>query len=376
MGRLPFIAGVLFVVLYSWEGPHAQVREGNRNSARSNEYLSVSEQAAGFAYDAHRASWTWATVFTATQKFIVAPSERAGAPTGVAMLVQTYRDKLHAIVALDSVESEHSRDEQGQWTEKDGGDVNPHVASIVTAAKTVSERMGFDVSRIDVVEVALHVMEVGGRIVVRSAFYDPENGRIQVNAPHTSGSVAAVQGLMAHEITHAQQDALDKVMAQEHDAIRDLSPEERNRLFMANGFPRKFQIPEIEQRWPASATMAKAAPGGDSWLGTWSRENDNRWAFDPDACAEDGGRLEWMAQEGSFTEYSKLYWTEYHNATDEIEKALWKRRAIQETLAEVATYHERSSQGEWDEGVPSKSWQQFEAQVRQIYPTIKSRAGR
>jgi flagellar biosynthesis chaperone FliJ len=58
-----------------------------------------------------------------------------------------------------------------------------------------------------------------------------------------------------------------------------------------------------------------------------------------------------------------------------IEKALWKRRAIQETLAEVATYQERSSQGEWDEGVPSKSWQQFETQVRQIYPTIKSKAG-
>ena len=88
--------------------------------------------------------------------------------------------------------------------------------------------------------------------------------------------------------------------------------------------------------------------------------------------------MKWLAagaQEGSFTEYSKLYWTEYHQATDEIVKALWKQRAIQETLAEVATYHERAGK-DWDEGVPSKSWQEFGAQVRQVYPTIKSKAGR
>ena len=374
MRKCPFIAGVLFVVLYSWEGPLAQLRVGNRTSAQSTKYLCVSKQSSGFAYDAPSASWM-ATVFKATQKFIVAPSERAGSATGVAMLIQTYRDKLHSIVTLDPVESEHLRDEQGQWTEKDGGDVNPHVAGLVKAAKTVSERMGFDASRIDVVHVPPFAMDVGGHVVVRSAFYDPRNGRIEINAPHTTGSAAVISGLIAHEITHAQQDALDNVEAQEHDAIRDMTPEEHNRLFLPNGFPRKNTIPEIEKRWPASAAMAKAAPGGDSWLGTWTKGEDGQWVFDPNAFAEDGGRLERMAKEDGFTEYSKLYWTEYHNANDEIEKVFWKRRAIQETLAEVATYHERSSRDEWDEGVPSPSWLLFWDEVRQVYPTIKSKAG-
>ena len=54
-------------------------------------------------------------------------------------------------------------------------------------------------------------------------------------------------------------------------------------------------------------------------------------------------------------------------------KAVWKWRAIRETLAEVAAYHERARRGEWKEGVPAQSWQQFWNEVRGVYPTIESK---
>ena len=57
-------------------------------------------------------------------------------------------------------------------------------------------------------------------------------------------------------------------------------------------------------------------------------------------------------------------------------KAIWKRRAIQETLAEVAAYHERAMRDEWKEGVPAQSWQQFWDEVRGVYPSIESKVVR
>ena len=161
----------------------------------------------------------------------------------------------------------------------------------------------------------------------------------------------------------SQQDALDNVMAQEHDAysrvgaggVRPAVPGCISERLSTQGEDQ----PEIEKRFPASAAMAKSAPTGDSYLGTWSKGTDGKWAFDEDAYAKDGGRLEQMANEDGLTAYSKLYWDAWREADDEMMKAVWKRRAIQETLAEVAAYHERAIRGEWKEGVPAKSWQQF-----------------
>ena len=180
-----------------------------------------------------------------------------------------------------------------------------HIASIASAAKTVSDRMNFDADRIDIVEVEPHTFEVGGRMVLRGAFYDPATGRIEINARTNvpDGPDNLVKELVAHEITHAQQDAVDNVMAQEHEAIRELSREEFDRLFMTNGFPRKEVIAEIEKRFPASAAMAKSAPTGDSYLGTWSKGTDGKWAFDENAYTEDGGRMERMANENGLTAY-------------------------------------------------------------------------
>ena len=253
-----------------------------------------------------------------------------------------------------------------------------HVATIASAAKTVSDWMNFDADRIDIVEVEPRTFEVGGRVMQRGAFYDPATGRIEIDARTNvpDGPDNLVKGLVAHEVTHALQDALDNVRAQEHDAIRELSREEFDRLFMANGFPRKEKIAEIEKRFPASAAMAKGAPTGDSYLGAWSKGTDGQWAFDERAHAEDGGRMEQMANEAGFTVYSKLYWDAWREAEDEMVKAVWKRRAIQETLAEVAAYHERATRGEWKECVPARSWQHFWDEVRAVYPTIESKVVR
>ena len=143
----------------------------------------------------------------------------------------------------------------GREASDDGEDpAAMHITSIARAAKTVSDRMNFDVDRIDIVAVEPLTIEVGARMLQRGASYDPATGRIEINARNNApdGPDNLVKGLVAHEIAHAQQDALDNVMAQEHDAIRALSREEFERPFMANGFPRKEQIAEIEQRFPAT----------------------------------------------------------------------------------------------------------------------------
>ena len=253
------------------------------------------------------------------------------------------------------------------------------------AVNVVAARQNFDPRRVDVVDKVPREFEVAGRKLNEGGHYNPATGRIQVNArAFFDAEDPSVQGLVAHEVMHAQEDTVVKVARAEHDDIRTMWADDRTighgemrdaeRLFMRNGFPRTSRIPEIEQRWPASAAMAKTAPTGDSYLGTWSQGEDGKWAFDEKAYKDDGGRREQMEKDDGITPYSKLYWEAYHAAPEgSAAKSVALHRAEQETLAEVAAYHDRAPRGRWSGSVPSKAWQDHSLEVQRVYPTIKDK---
>ena len=231
--------------------------------------------------------------------------------------VLSYRGYLQGLLDLGGPGSGHhghegvkgqrggSAPDEGGGQQGEGGagaGEDPKLRSIANAADTVSSRMAFDSSRITVTAEDPKTMTIAGRTLSMGAFYDPRTGLIEINARTNVGDGPdnLVKGLVAHEITHAQQDTVERVMAQEHEAIKGLTSEEFDRLFMRNGFPRASMTPEIEARFPASAAMAKSAPRGDSYLGTWTKSPDQRWAFDEDAYATRDAQME---KEDGFTEY-------------------------------------------------------------------------
>ena len=328
-------------------------------------------------------------------------------------LIALFGHVLHAPTALSDgrvliaggrtatgVTAQHPRDDSGKFASGAGGAsagaaagprpraaANSTVESVTALAQTISGRMHFDPSRIDVVDIEPRKLEVAGRQLHEGGAMIPP----PVASRSMCGRIPSTPGCEGCWRTrlHAQHDAVENVQATEHDAIRALmnqntvtTPDgvitapEYARLFMRNGFPRTEMIPEIEARFPASAAMAKGAPKGDSYLGTWSQDADGKWAFDEQAYGVTGGRMEQMQKEVGFTTYSKLCWAAYAEATDPLTKALWGQRAVQETLAEVGAYREQAARGSWEEGVPSPSWRRFSAQVRAVYPKIASKVVR
>jgi len=265
--------------------------------------------------------------------------------------------------------------------------VRQETVQIIT--NTVSTRQGFDAGRIDVVDIEPRGFTVAGRQLNEGGHYDPGTGRIEVNSRNLARNPEFTQGLVSHEIMHAQHDTVRIVAAKEHDEISKLASQgqrvfgdggkvvqdatpEWDRLFGRNGYPRESRMAEIEARWPASAAMARTAPLGDPYLGTWKTAEDGKTVMDDRGLSERGHA---MRKDDGFTAYSRLYWEAYETAMrDGPPNAIgpaWKR-AEEETLAEVAAYHEQAPRGPWKEGVPAKSWQDYALQLRKTYPKVKA----
>ena len=230
-----------------------------------------------------------------------------------------------------------------------------------------ADRLNYDASKIDVVDKDPRQFEVAGRQLNEGGHFDPRTGRIQVNARQADES-PAWQGLVAHEIMHAQQDAIEKRVQSEHDEIskfimrasmKESVSKDYDRLFMKSGFPREGKTSELEARFPVSAAMAKYGFQGDTYLGTWKQDDKGQWTHDYDEYRTRSDRME---KEDGFTSYSKLYWEAARNPSPTGQE---RRRAVQETLAEVAAYHDRARRGRWREGVPSKSWQDYARAIQQ-----------
>ena len=266
-------------------------------------------------------------------------------------------------------------------------------AIVTDHAHTVSERMGYDPKQIDVVDKEPSQFTVAGRQLSEGGHYDPSTGRIEVNARNIHDNPEFTRELVAHEIRHAQDDAVFKAAQKEHGDIQrtmlkgqrvvggpgevfQKADPEYDRLFTKAGFPKTSRIAEIEARWPASAALAKTAPQGDSYLGTWSKGEDGKWAFDEKAYGSMNtpGRAEAMEKDDGFTAYSKLYWEALNTEKGTAGEGLARRRAEQETLAEVAAYHERAPRGRWAQGVPSKSWQAYGRTVQDAFETLAEKS--
>jgi hypothetical protein len=296
-------------------------------------------------------------------------------------VLPSYREKLVQLGGAGSGNFGHAGrpGEVGGSAPGDGGGTQPMgvpraasnstVESVTKHVETVATRMGFEASFVDVVDIEPRTFEVAGRQLREGGHFSPDTGRIEINVRTNPSDIPAIQGLIAHEIIHAMEDTANKAVAVEHKEVQTLlRSDERDyaRLFGRSGFPRDRAIPEIEKRWPVSAAMAKTAPHGDSYLGTWSQREDGKWAFDETAHRTRG---EQMQKDDGFTAYSRLYWAQTKQS---FTSEYW--RSLQETVAEVGAYHDRAPRGPWKEGVPSKSWQAYADTLRTVYPVALDKA--
>lgn len=271
-----------------------------------------------------------------------------------------------------------AEDPQGYGSVNVPSDASESARTVARVAYAAASRMGFDESKIDVIDVPPVKFQVAGRDLTEGGHYSPETGRITINAA-SSGETQHARGLATHEVMHAQHDTLERVSQDEHEEISRIAHaddhSEFDRLFGKNGYPRASEtvFAEIEARWPASALRAKHAPNGDAYLGTWKQGDDGKWRFDDD---EHMNRRTAMRDEDGATAYSKLYWEqeEKQYGSPERKKASFVGRASeQETLAEVARYHEMAARGPWKEGVPGKRWQAYAMAIKKAYPDMKKR---
>jgi hypothetical protein len=266
-------------------------------------------------------------------------------------------------ILLEWDEAQHPRDDAGRFAEGGGSTPAGEGHRLITAhVNTVAERLGYDPAHVDVVDIPPRVFAVAGRTLHEGGHYDPSTGRIEINV-RTNTTGPAVQGLIAHEMMHAQDDTVSKARLVEHDDMRRMMNEDSSdyeRLFTRAGFPKTDKIPVIEHRWPVASAMAKTHPSGDSYLGTWSQNADGKWAFDEQAYKNRAGD---MHRDDGFTAYSKLYWNQ---VKERYTPEYW--RAVSETVAEVGAYQDRAPRGPWKEGVPSKSWQAYGRAIKAQYP--------
>lgn len=282
----------------------------------------------------------------------------------------SYRDKLQAYL-LDWDEAQHPRDDAGRFAAGVGGAVagetSAHRQRLISEhVQTVADRLGYNAQHVDVVDIPPREMVVAGRTLHEGGRFDPNTDRIEINA-RVNTVEAPVQGLIAHEMMHAQDATVSKARLEDHadirrmmDADKEHGLHEFDRLFGRSGYPKASRIPEIEARWPVAAAMAKTHPNGDSYLGTWSQGTDGKWAFDEQAHRS---RAEQMQKDDGFTAYSKLYWAQVKQP---FTREYW--RAVQETVAEVGAYQDRAPRGPWKEGVPAKSWQAYGRAIKEAYP--------
>lgn len=279
-------------------------------------------------------------------------------------------------------ESKHPRhpagsSEGGEFAPAGGAGEGAPTQQLV-AARAVADRiateMHFDPDRIDVVDQEPREFEVAGQKLHEGGHYNPRTGRIQVNVREL-GEGSFTPGLVTHEILHAQEDTLHRVSQAEHDEIRahfrsGTTVGQKDRLFSVSGFPRDNRIAEIEARWPASATLAKYHPQGDSYLGAWKQDASGHWKFDD---TEYTTRLNVMKEEDGASAYSRLYWQR-----DAASGHGYSSSSIGETAAETARYQHQAPKARWHERdtsgkptVPSKRWQAYTNAIKTIYPKIK-----
>jgi hypothetical protein len=203
-------------------------------------------------------------------------------------------------------------------------------------AVLIAARLGYPIDKIDIVNTEPDRFKVNGRLFTRGGDYDPATGRITVNAQvrNADPNLAVGNGIIAHEIMHAQYDDQLKAQAAEHAELARLSPEERARLASPEG------ADEAGRRFPASSAMART--WGDEYLGAGQRQQ---------MIAEDG-----------HTAYAKQFWT-----PEALAQPKGLELAVHQTLAEVARVVHAPGSKSGADATPSQRWKDFANDVILAY---------
>lgn len=204
-----------------------------------------------------------------------------------------------------------------------------------TTAKQTALKLGVDQDIINVVDKEPRAFTVGTTQFNEGGHYNPETGQIEINVRGFS-SEEQVEGITAHETSHALYDAAVKALTREHQDIQEKyffqgndNEAEFKRLFHpGSGYPREEALPELMERYPVSALFHKTI--GDGILTEKSMH---------DAIVKANGH----------SAYSKAYWTpEAQQGT-----GAWSR-AINETTAEAMRY--RAAPDSWVGPKPQQRW--------------------
>lgn len=289
---------------------------------------------------------------------------------------------LHGDPSRENYEELHPGGEkespaQQAQREHDARQRTHRVAQARRSVAATAERFGFDASRINIVDEDPREFEVNGMKLKEAGHFNPMSNMIQINARPLDEfwmDDLARDGVVTHEIMHAQEDTVFKESRSEHDHIKNLwNTPDGNRLFKNNGYPRDgAAIAELERRFPASAAMAKAFT--DGYLGAWSKGEDGKWKFDDKELSD---RFDALEKDDGSTAYSRLYWQQYNKDKAEnpggVGPMVKHRQAMQETLAETARYLETARRGSWKEGVPSKRWMATARVIQDAYTVIMAK---
>lgn len=283
---------------------------------------------------------------------------------------------------LAGFDESQPRDEHGRWT--GGGDSSPigmrvagdliggerRVAAISERAVKVAQQLGFPDSRIVVVDKPPRKFEVSGMQFSEGGHFNPKTGDIEINARSiTSGAdEQAYEGLVAHEIAHAQYDVVFKEMEREHKDLSDMAMNKARDAEYGFYFSQKSGVirpgreAALAKKYPASAAFAKT--WGDGYLIVRGDKATEAW---PDVATQQ------MMRDDGVSEYSRAYWGK--TSSDLVQYPVTDMPlAVNETLSEIARYDYQSRRGiPWNGTVPSRSWQRFSKDIKDTYALLTKR---
>lgn len=228
------------------------------------------------------------------------------------------------------------------------------IQTVERRARDVAEEMGVDPSMIRVVYKDPTSFTVGNQQFQEAGHYDSKDGTIEINALNAYDQrMSVTRGLVAHEVFHAQFDAVLKAQAAEHKTIRDMPDDEFNRLFKRNGYPRPESLPELRERFPASSAFSE----------TWG-----------DPYLDDSHKMDSMIKENGHTPYAKAYWSpelQPGNVRQRIQEEISLRRAMNETMAEISRWFVAPESWVGPKPSADSSWVKLTKSIQQVYPKIK-----
>lgn len=275
------------------------------------------------------------------------------------------------------------RDESGKWTSggnapgttksdwsDDAGKLKYRLQKVERRAEDIARKMGVDPSIIKVVDKEPTPFVVGNKQFKEAGHYDPRTGEIEINARNSyDDRMSVTNGIVAHEVFHAQYDAVVKAQVAEHEIISDWASnkhEEFDQYFNRSGYPRPEKWDELVEKFPASAAFV--GTWGDGYLGDKIGGGTPEGPYDPNKPSN----MQKMIDENGHSAYARSYWQPEAVARYFIGGTTGREIARNETLAEVTRWLVSPlSWSETGEPSPKSPWVQLSLAIRKAYPKVK-----